>query len=299
MQPLAHACRQRRWRESPGDAEARVNDLAVAALGTAAAFVLLWWRQTRTCDATSVDAAWAGAIGLLGVAFAATGVGSLAQRLLAIAIAVPWSARLCWHLLRHRVFARGSSGHGSSGHGRSAHGGEDGRYRAMREHWGERAHQHLFWFYLVQAAAALLFALPFWFLSGSQLAAVTAAQWVGVALFALAQMLEGLSDRQLEHHRRDPSQKGRTCRAGLWRYSRHPNYFFEWLSWCGIAVVAAPAAGWLCCIQPIAMFLLVRFVSGVPFTELQSIKSRGDDYRRYQQSTNAFFPWFPREAEER
>ncbi|MEO6596097.1 MAG: DUF1295 domain-containing protein, partial [Planctomycetota bacterium] len=86
----------------------------------------------------------------------------------------------------------------------------------------------------------------------------------------------------------------RACRRGLWRYSRHPNYFFEWLSWCGIGLVALPAAGWLALLQPVAMFGLVRFVSGVPFTELQALKSRGDDYRRYQQETNAFVPWWPR-----
>ena len=93
---------------------------------------------------------------------------------------------------------------------------------------------------------------------------------------------------------RDPGQRGRTCRSGLWRYSRHPNYFFEWLTWCGIACVAFPAAGWLALLQPVVMFVLVRFVSGVPFTELQSLKSRGDDYRRYQRETHAFVPWWPR-----
>ena len=91
--------------------------------------------------------------------------------------------------------------------------------------------------------------------------------------------------------------RGRACRRGLWRVSRHPNYFFEWLTWCGIALLAAPAAGWWAALQPVAMFVLVRFVSGVPYTEMQALKSRGDDYRRYQQETNAFVPWFPRRIE--
>lgn len=252
---------------------------ALAAAACCLAFALLWWRQTHTRNATSVDAAWAIAIGALGLSCAASGNGHAVQRLLAAAIAATWSARLAWHLVVHRVLG---------------HAHEDGRYRAMREHWGARANAYLFAFYQAQAAAALVFALPFWFLSQHAAPELATVQWAGLALVAAAITGEGAADRQLERHRRDPAQRGRTCRAGLWRYSRHPNYFCEWLVWCGIALVAAPAAGWYAAIQPAAMFVLVRFVSGVPFTELQSLKSRGDDYRRYQQETNAFVPWWPR-----
>jgi protein-S-isoprenylcysteine O-methyltransferase Ste14 len=119
----------------------------------------------------------------------------------------------------------------------------------------------------------------------------------GAQMMLLAVGGEALADHQLHAHRRDPAQHGRTCRRGLWAWSRHPNYFFEWLTWCGIALVAAPAAGWWAALQPVAMFVLVRFVSGVPYTELQALKSRGDDYRRYQQETNAFVPWWPRRGD--
>lgn len=257
--------------------------LPITAGVLATAFALLWWRQTRTADATSVDAAWALAIGALGVGTAALGDGAPVQRALAGGLAFAWSARLSWHLLRHRVFG---------------HAGEDGRYRALREHWGERAHRNLFWFYQVQAAAAFVFALPFRWLAQHGATAIGPVQWTGLALALAAQLGEAVADRQLERHRRDPSQRGRTCRSGLWRYSRHPNYFFEWLSWCGIAVVAMPAAGPWAWLQPAAMFVLVRFVSGVPFTELQALRSRGDDYRRYQAETSAFVPWWPRRPAE-
>lgn len=257
------------------------SPLLLAAGLCSSAFALLWWRQTRTRDATSVDAAWSLAIGALGIAAAVAGDGDGRQRWLAGVIAGAWSMRLSWHLLRHRVF------------GGAAHAGEDGRYRAMRAHWGPAATARFFWFYQAQAAAALLFALPFWLVSRHD-GPVAPVQWAGLALAALAQAAEAVADRQLARHRADPAQRGRTCRAGLWRYSRHPNYFFEWLSWCGIGLVALPAAGWLAGVQPAAMFVLVRFVSGVPFTELQALRSRGDDYRRYQQETNAFVPWWPR-----
>ncbi|MBL8755834.1 MAG: DUF1295 domain-containing protein [Planctomycetes bacterium] len=253
-----------------------------AIVACCAAFALLWWRQTHTRNATSVDAAWAFAIGALGLASAALGTGSATQRILAGAIVGIWSARLTWHLLAHRVFG---------------HPHEDGRYRAMRDHWGARAQGFLFAFYQAQAVAALAFALPFWFLADHAAPTIGGVQWAGLAVAALGVGGEALADRQLERHRRDPQQRGRTCRSGLWRCSRHPNYFCEWLTWCGIALVATPAAGCWAILQPVAMYLLVRHVSGVPWTELQAQKSRGDDYRRYQATTSAFFPWWPRRDE--
>lgn len=253
--------------------------LVAAGSCLAAVFAGLWWRQTRTRNATSVDAAWAIAIGALGVTSGILGDGAAVQRLVAVLLAGGWSLRLSWHLLRHRVLH---------------HAGEDGRYRAMREHWGERANTHFFWFYEVQAAAALAFALPFWFLSAHPATSLDMRQGCGLAVVLFAQFAEAAADHQLHAHRADVAQRGLACRRGLWRYSRHPNYFFEWLSWCGIGLVTAPAAGWLALIQPVAMFVLVRCVSGVPFTELQALKSRGDDYRRYQQETNAFVPWWPK-----
>ena len=279
MQPAKAGARQSSTRESANPRQVLVTAELVAAADCCVAFALLWLRQRRTHNATSVDAAWAIAIGVLGIASAATGTGSPLQRLLAGTIAAAWSARLSWHLVVHRVLG---------------HPQEDGRYRAMREHWGPRADRNLFVFYQAQAMAALVFALPFWFLSRHTAPSLAATQWCGLGVVALGLTVEALADRQLERHRRDPTQRGRTCRRGLWRLSRHPNYFGEWLVWCGIGLVAAEAAGWLAVLQPAVMFVLVRFVSGVPFTELQALKSRGDDYRRYQQETSAFVPWWPR-----
>lgn len=248
-------------------------------LALAIAFLLLWWRQRSTRNATSVDAAWSAAIGLLGVAAAVLGNGAPAQRLAAGLIAGLWSLRLTAHLLKNRVFG---------------HADEDRRYRAMREHWADRANLHFLWFYEAQAIAALLFAMPFALLAEHLAPALSPLQWAGIAVFTLSQVAETSADRQLAAWRRDPGNRQRTCRAGLWRYSRHPNYFFEWTSWCGIALVAAPAMGWLAAVQPVVMLLLVRFASGVPWNELQARKSRGADYLAYAAATNTFVPWFPR-----
>lgn len=116
----------------------------------------------------------------------------------------------------------------------------------------------------------------------------------GTLLGLLAIAGEGLADRQLNRFKSDPANKGKTCRQGLWYYSRHPNYFFEWLHWISYPLIAMGASfgGWLW-LLPLAMFLFLWFVTGIPYTERQAIKTRGDDYRDYQRTTSAFFPRRP------
>lgn len=236
----------------------------------------MWVRQLRTQNATAVDAAWSALTGSMGIAFAILGEGASLQRGLAAGIAAVWGGRLTWHLLRDRVFA---------------HRGEDGRYAAMRAHFGHRAALHFLWFYLLQAVVAGVFALPFLLLAQNQSGALTPLQVVGLIALVAGFAIESVADAQLARHRKDPAQRGRTCRTGLWRYSRHPNYFGEWLLWCGIALIAAPSPhGWYAVFAPALMYVLIRYVSGVPFAEQQSLRSRGDDYRRYMATTNTFFP---------
>src|SRR5436190_5986346 len=133
MQLAPCPARQSSFPESEAGSERRVSAaLAIAAGACALVFALLWWRQTKTRDATSVDVAWSLAIGVLGVLAAVLGDGAVVQRELAGTIAGVWSARLSWHLLRHRVLT---------------HAGEDGRYRTLRQHWGPRANIGFFCVY--------------------------------------------------------------------------------------------------------------------------------------------------------
>lgn len=254
--------------------------LLASALAATGIMLCLWLRQLRTKDATSVDVGWAATIGALAVAFAITSGGSLLSRGLAAVVALSWSGRLSLHILFDRVLR---------------HRGEDARYAALRQHLGPRAAQRFVFVYLLQAALAVAFAMPFLVLANHDATALAPIQIAGVCLFSLGLGLESWSDRHLAAHRKDPTQQGRACRSGPWRYSRHPNYFGEWLVWCGISAIAMPAPhGELALLAPSLMFVLIRFVSGVPWAERQSLKSRGDDYRAYQRETNCFFPWWPR-----
>jgi steroid 5-alpha reductase family enzyme len=106
---------------------------------------------------------------------------------------------------------------------------------------------------------------------------------------------EWTADRQLARFRADPANRGKTCRAGLWRSSRHPNYFFQSLFWWTFVLlsVGAPHA-WLTLISPLIILFLILKVTGIPPTEERALQSRGEDYRAYQRTTSAFIPWFPR-----
>ena len=140
------------------------------------------------------------------------------------------------------------------------------------------------------------YALPFLLMAANPSPTLHPVQWFGVALFVVAKFGETTADRQLARFRADPANKGTTCRQGLWRYSRHPNYFFEWLVWCAFAALAWPAPhGAWALVMPALMYVLVTRVSGIPYTEAQALRSRGEDYRRYQRTTSALIPWFPKE----
>ena len=124
-------------------------------------------------------------------------------------------------------------------------------------------------------------------------------EWCGLALYVLAIGGEWMADRQLTRFRNDPDNRGRTCRTGLWRYSRHPNYFFESLHWWAYVVMAIGLPSWwLTLIAPVLMTISLLFVSGIPLAEAQALASRGDDYRDYQRRTSPFIPWFPKDGKE-
>jgi steroid 5-alpha reductase family enzyme len=118
-----------------------------------------------------------------------------------------------------------------------------------------------------------------------------------VALVALAG--EALSDAQLSKFRKTPEAKTGICETGLWRYSRHPNYFFEWLFWCSLPLLALQAHGlsWASLAAPVMMYWLLVHVSGIPPLEEHMLKSRGEKFRALQRRVNAFFPG-PRKNEE-
>jgi steroid 5-alpha reductase family enzyme len=240
---------------------------------------LLWLWQKRRGDAGIADVGWASGVGLLALWYAWAADGLPGRRLLVAALSGLWAARLAWYLLSDRVLK----------------GPEDGRYQRLRETWGERFQARMLVFFQGQALLAVLFSLPPLIAMGAVRPRLDLLDAAGALLWLAAVGGEVLADRQLAAHRADPANRGRTCRRGLWRYSRHPNYFFEWLHWWAYALIAwgAPCF-WVTAAAPFVMLVFVLFISGIPPTEARALASRGEDYRRYQRSTSAFFPWFPK-----
>ena len=114
----------------------------------------------------------------------------------------------------------------------------------------------------------------------------------GIALWITGLVGESIADAQLSRFRRNPANRGQVCQEGLWAWSRHPNYFFEWMVWVGYAVFASGAPwGWTGWLSPLLMLHFLLNVTGIPMTEELSVKSKGEAYRRYQRTTSAFFPW--------
>lgn len=259
--------------------------ILVVLLGTAAAALLMfavWCWQLRSRNASAVDVAWSFAVGAFGCTALAVGDGDPTRRLVVGALLAVWSARLGTYLLVDRLLV---------------HRTEDGRYALLRRSKGPAWNRWALGFFAAQALFVTLFALPAVTLAYDPRPFGSAFDLAGVALWFLALGGEALADRQLAAWRRDPDNAGRTCRAGLWRYSRHPNYFFECLHWGGYALIAVGSAWWwIPAAHVVVVFLLVRFVTGLPYTEKRALLTRGDDYRAYQRSTSALIPWFPKET---
>jgi steroid 5-alpha reductase family enzyme len=254
----------------------RLSTLALV-WGLAAVMMAAGWRwQQQRRNAGIVDVLWAAGLAGSAVLCAAGGHGAVAPRVLLALFGCLWGARLARHLWR-RVRSEG----------------EDGRYRCLRSRWGDGGLRWLLMFEF-QAALVALFSIPFVIVASNP---TTKLQWLMLAALVWCASVagEGLADHQLAGFRADPAHRGRTCRVGLWRYSRHPNYFFEALHWLSypLLAVGAPwaAIAWL---APAAMLLLLRFFSGIPFTEAQAVRTRGEDYRDYQHRTSMLIPWPPR-----
>ena len=266
---------------------------ALFMLGLALAFVFIemtvtWLIARWLRNNGIVDVVWSAGFAPLAFILFMLGTEDLDFQVLprqpAITIMViVWSLRLGLHLLVRVA---------------SHHPREDVRYAKLRQEWGAATDRKMFGFFQLQGALQIVLSLPILLvhLDGARVTAgygLGITGCLGVALWLTGLLGESLADRQLARFRADPANKGKVCQTGLWNYSRHPNYFFEWLVWVGYAVFALGSPwGWLGLIAPALMLHFLLNVTGIPMTEELSLKSKGDAYRAYQRTTSAFVPWF-------
>jgi len=172
---------------------------------------------------------------------------------------------------------------------------EEGRYVQLRQQWKTYLVVRFLFFFEFQALLDLVLSLPFLLACLDTSAPLGLLEKLGAAIWLIGMTGEATADAQLEAFKKNPGNKGKTCRAGLWKYSRHPNYFFEWTIWVGYAVFAL-ASPWGCVglLSPALILYFLLGLTGIPATEAQALRSRGDEYRSYQRVTSAFIPWFPK-----
>ena len=255
-----------------------VTETVLVIFGCCALVMLgVWLLALKIRNIGIVDVAWAGLMALAGIYCAAVGTGSGLARLSVALMAGLWGLRLFLSLYK-----------------RVSHEPEDGRYQALRAAWNGSPSK-LFVFFQGQAVIVALFSLPF--IAAANNASLDFGLWfvLAVAVFVISVSGESLADRQLAAFRGDPGNRGKTCRTGLWAWSRHPNYFFEWLHWFAYLFLAIGSSQFLLSlIGPVVMLAFLYRVSGIPWTEAQALRSRGEDYVRYQKEVSAFFPMPPK-----
>lgn len=253
--------------------------LAVLWLLAALMMSLGWLWQRLRSNAGIVDALWAAGVGGGAIFFALLGNGAAWSRMTLAVLGGLWGMRLAAHLWKR---VRGEP--------------EDGRYQNLRAHW-HGSQFKFFLFFQFQALLIALFSLPFLAVAHNPRGF---GPWMlaGIVIWLISVTGESIADAQLARFRTDPAHHGHTCRNGLWRYSRHPNYFFEWAHWFAYVCIAigSPIA-WLAWSGPLVMYIFLRWISGIPYTETQALRSRGDDDRAYQHSTSMLIPWFPKRIE--
>lgn len=254
--------------------------IAAAAFFMCFAMAIAWAIQRSTGNSGWIDTVWSFAVGAAAFALSLlplTAGNSLTNRQILVAslIAV-WAARLGGYI----AF-------------RSAGAAEDPRYAWLMKEWGETASRRLFTFLQVQAVAGLLLVLSVFVAAHNPAPGLNAKDFIGAAAFLLALGGAAVSDNQLRRFKTEASNRGKVCDAGLWAYSRHPNYFFEWLGWVAFPIIAmSPGYGWgyVALAAPILMYVLLVHVSGIPPLEAHMLRSRGKAFADYSARVNAFFP---------
>lgn len=239
----------------------------------------LWLIHLPLRNAAIVDVGWAGGLALLAALYAVQGPGYGPRKWLLSGLAMIWGVRLAAYLFADRVCAKV----------------EEGRYQQLRRDWKTNVPAKFFLFYQFQGLLCVLLSAPFLLAALNPEPRLQILEKGAAVLWLIAFLGEATADFQLAKFKRDPANKGKICQSGLWRYSRHPNYFFEWLIWLAFSLFAlASPWGWLALLCPLLMLYFLFRVTGIPATEAQALRSRGEAYRRYQETTSAFVPWFPR-----
>lgn len=256
--------------------------LIPALIANSLLFAAAWAWCVRLRNFSPVDAFWAFGIGFTSVFFLIGDTPPDGKRIAAGALIAVWSLRLGRHL---------------AGRIAKHHPEEDSRYVKLREVWKGRENLSFFGFFQAQAFSVVLLALPFHIIAADPDPTWHFLHLLGAVVAVIGLTGEALADWQMSAFKSaDPDPKS-VCRKGLWRYSRHPNYFFESVIWIGFFLFAAGSPwGWTTIYAPAMITYLLLKVTGIPPTEASALKRKGEAYRQYQLTTSPFIPRPPKSS---
>jgi steroid 5-alpha reductase family enzyme len=263
-----------------------IEALAAMALSLSVLMAGAWVVQQRTGNSGWVDTIWTFSVGLVGAGGAlwpVAGASPNARQWLVAALVAVWSIRLGTHIaVRTKAIT------------------DDPRYAAFAKEWGVDSARKMFWFLQNQGFGSIPLVFGIFVAARFPSDVLRLQDTLGALMLFAGIAGEAVADAQLKRFRANPANQGRVCDIGLWRWSRHPNYFFEWFGWLAYPVIAISLVsplyypwGWASLLAPVFMYWILVHVTGIPPLEAQMLRSRGERYRDYQSRTSAFFPLPP------
>lgn len=249
-------------------------------LGASIVMAIAWVHAIVIKNTSYVDVLWGYGVGILGFIYLVFESETCDPTRLALlkALLLTWSIRLGTHLLT-RCWGKP----------------EDARYAYLRAAMGGKAQLGFFVFFQVQAFWVVLFASPFLILVKNP-NPINSLDHIGLIIWLTGFAGLHLADKQLKLFKQTPGRtRADVCKTGLWKFSRHPNYFFEWILWIGYILLGwqAPSGVWLL-LLPIILYIFLSKITGVPFVEARKLEASGEEYKTYIKQTNSFFPWHPK-----
>lgn len=254
--------------------------IVVSLIACCLIMLLVWLWAVKIKNASVVDIFWSFNFPVIGIIVFFMGEGWSTRKLVIAAMVIIWGSRLGFHLL-NRILSHLDV--------------EEGRYQQLRKEWAPNPDRKFFYFFQMQAVSNVFLAIPFFIIASNTNPKFSFFEIVGVCIWIVSILGEATADWQLQQFKKNSNNKGKVCESGLWNYSRHPNYFFEWLIWVAYFVFALGSNyGWISIVCPAIMLYLLFKVTGIPMTEEQSIRSKGEAYKQYQKTTSVFVPWIKR-----
>lgn len=254
--------------------------IVISILANVLIMIGTWFFARAKNNYSVVDAVWAFSFSITAALYTWLGEGLFQRRALMFICISIWSLRLGVFLYKRIA---------------SHHPVEDSRYVELRRGYAPHVERGFFWFFQYQAYSVVLLSAPFLLMALNPEPQLLPLEYIGAILFLISLAGESWADQQAQNFKKNPLNKSKVCDVGLWKYSRHPNYFFESCIWFSFFIMAVSSPyGIYSLYAPLLILFLLLKVTGVPMSESQSLKNRGEAYREYQKRTPMFFPWFPK-----